>query len=132
MNAKTAKTVQISDAVSNALKAAGMSAEDFLRAALKVKVEGLTTAEGVSFPEGTAFLAWYKDRPYWGHVKNGALEFMNERFTSVSAAAVKVTNRPTNGWDFWQCKLPGKGEFVRISSLRGEVSKRRRNGKAAH
>lgn len=118
MNAKTAKTVLISDAVSNALKAVGMTPEDFLRQALNVKVEGMATAEGVTFPEGTAFLAWYKDRPYWGHVKGGAFEIMGERFTSVSSAAGKVTGRPTNGWDFWQCKVPGKSEFVRISKLR--------------
>ena len=121
MNARTAKTVQISDAVASALKAVGMTPEDFLRQALNVKVEGLT-AEGVMFPEGTAFLAWYKDRPYWGHVKNGAIEIQHERFTSVSAAAGKITNRPTNGWDFWQCKFPGKGEFVRISKLRAGES----------
>lgn len=118
MNAKTAKTVQISAAVANALNAVGMSPEDFLRQALNVQVEGLTTSEGVTFPEGSAFLAWYKERPYWGHVKNGAIEIMEERFTSVSSAAVKITGRPTNGWDFWQCKLPGKAEFVRISKLR--------------
>lgn len=33
------------------------------------------------------------------------------------SAAVKVTGRPTNGWDFWQCKMPGKAEFVRINKL---------------
>lgn len=116
---KTAKTVQISNTVVDALKAVGMTPEDFLRQALNIaKPEGMTTAEGVTFPEGTAFLAWYKDRPHWGHVKNGAIEIMGERFTSVSSAAVKVTGRPTNGWDFWQCKMPGKGEFVRISKLR--------------
>jgi hypothetical protein len=112
------KNVQISTAVAKALDAVGMSAEDFLRQALNVKVDGFSTKEGVTFPEGTAFLAWYKDRPYWGHVKNGALEIQGERFTSVSGAAAKVTKRPTNGWDFWQCKLPNSGEFVRISKLR--------------
>ena len=126
MNAKTAKTVQISNAVADALKATGFSAEDFLRVALKVEIKGLTTTEGVTFPEGTSFLAWYKDRPYWGHVKNGALEIMGERFTSVSAAAVKIAGRPMNGWDFWQCKMPGKGEFVRINTLRSEASRKRR------
>ena len=111
------KTAPISPAVAQALEAVGMTADDFLRQALNIKNGGMA-AEGVTFPEGTAFLAWYKERPYWGHVKNGALEIMGERFTSVSAAAVKVTNRPTNGWDFWQAKLPGKSEFVRISKLR--------------
>lgn len=113
------KTAPISAPVAKALEAVGMSADDFLRQALNIKPEGFTTSEGVSFPEGTAFMAWYKDRPYWGHVKAGALEFMGERFTSVSSAAGKITGRPTNGWDFWQCKLPGKSEFVRISKLRG-------------
>jgi hypothetical protein len=115
---RTAKTVQISTAVANALNAVGMTPEDFLRQALNVQVEGMATAEGVTFPEGTAFLAWYKDRPHWGHVKAGAIEIMGDRFTSVSSAAVKITGRPTNGWDFWQCKMPGKAEFVRINKLR--------------
>lgn len=132
MNTKTAKMVALSDAVANALKATGFSAEDFLRVALKVEVKGLTTAEGVCFPEGTSFMAWYKDRPYWGKVANGALEINGTRFTSVSAAAVKVTGRPTNGWDFWQCKMPGKAEFVRIDTLRDEASRKRRNRATHH
>jgi hypothetical protein len=89
-----------------------------LREVLQIKAEGLETAEGVIFPEGTAFLSWYKERPHWCHVKDGAIVIQGERFPSVSAAAVKITGRPTNGWDFWQAKLPGKSEFVRISKLR--------------
>ena len=77
------KTVQISAAVANALNAVGMSPEDFLRQALNVQVEGMATAEGITFPEGTAFLAWYKARPYWGHAKNGPFEIMGGRFTRV-------------------------------------------------
>lgn len=115
--AKTAKAFTVSPAVAKALAASKKSAEEILRAALGVMPEGLE-ADGVTFPEGTAFLAWYKDRPYWGHVKEGSIEMMGERFPSVSAAAVKITGRPTNGWDFWQCKFPNSGEFVRISKLR--------------
>lgn len=99
------KTAPISPQVVKALEAVGMSADEFLRQALNVQAEGFTT-EGVTFPEGTAFMAWYKDRPYWGHVKNGALEVMN-------------------GWDFWQCKFPGKSDFVRISTLRPAKSRSR-------
>lgn len=112
------KTVTISADVAKALALGNLNADQVLREALKLKPEGLTTAEGVTFPEGTALLAWYKDRPYWGHVKDGMIEIQDERFTSVSSAAGKITHRPTNGWDFWQCKLPGKGDFVRISKLR--------------
>lgn len=112
------KSVQISEAVAKALMESGKTAEEVLRQALKVKPEGLTTPQGYTFPEGTAFLVWYKDRPYWGTVRGGAIEIDGERFTSVSAAAAKVTQRPTtNGWEFWQVKLPGKAEFIRINKL---------------
>lgn len=124
------KTAPISPQVVKALEAVGMSADEFLRQALNIQAEGFTT-EGVTFPEGTAFMAWYKDRPYWGHVKNGALEVMGERFTSTSSAAVKVTGRPMNGWDFWQCKFPGKSDFVRISTLR-PAKKRGSAGNSVH
>jgi hypothetical protein len=118
----TPKTITVTPAIAKALAASGKSVDKLLREALGIKTAGLETAEGVVFPEGTAFLAWYKDRPYWGHVKDGAIELNGEAFPSVSAAAVKITGRPTNGWDFWQAKPPGKSEFVRISKLR-------RNGK---
>lgn len=114
----TPKTITVAPAIAKALAASGKSVDELLRDALGIKSEGLETSEGVVFPEGTAFLAWYKDRPYWGHVKDGAIDLNGERFPSVSAAAVKITGRPTNGWDFWQCKAPGKNEFVRISKLR--------------
>lgn len=108
------KTITVSDAVAKALEEAKRTADDILREVLKVPPEGLAAV----FPEGTAFLAWYKDRPYWGHVHEGLLEIQGERFTSVSSAAGKVMHRPTNGWDFWQAKLPGRAEFVKINKLR--------------
>lgn len=112
------KTTILSSPIVKALDAVGMTADEFLRSALNIKPDGLLTAEGVLFPEGTAFLAWYKDRAYWAHVRNGALELMGERFASVSSAAGKITHRPTNGWDFWQAKLPGKSDFVKLTTLR--------------
>lgn len=120
------KTIVVPAVIAKALNQSGKSVEELLRAALGIKEEGLE-ADGVIFPEGTAFMAWYKDRPYWGHVKDGAIELMGESFPSVSAAAVKITGKPTNGWDFWQCKLPGSGEFVRISKLRTNGSSRRKH-----
>ena len=118
------KTVPVSPMVAKALLEKGMSADDILRKALGVTVGGMAAAPGVIFPEGTALMTWYKDRPYWGHVRDGAIEMMGERFPSVSAAAVRITNRPMNGWDFWEAKLPGTRDFVRISTLR-PVSKRK-------
>lgn len=116
------RTITVSPDVAKALELGNLNADQILRDALNIKPEGFTTSEGVMFPEGTAFLAWYKDRPHWGHVKNGALDIQGDRFTSVSSAAGKITGRPTNGWDFWQCKVPGKSEFVRISKMRQQAA----------
>jgi hypothetical protein len=112
---------QISTLVQNKLKELNLTADEVIRKALNIKADGLQTSEGVLFPEGTAFLAWYKDRPHWGIVKEGAIEIEKEIFTSVSGAAAKVTGRPTtNGWDFWLIKLPGKNEFAPIKSFRNK------------
>jgi len=116
------RTITLSPEVAKALELGDLNAEQILREALRIKPEGFTTSEGVVFPEGTAFLAWYKDRPYWGHICGGLFEIHSEQFTSVSSAAGKITGRPTNGWDFWQCKFPGKGEFIRISKLRQQAA----------
>lgn len=110
---------QISTLVQKKLKELNLTAEDVIRKALDIKSEGFTPAEGVFFPEGTALLAWYKDRPHWGIVKNGSIDMEGEAFSSISGAAAKVTGRPTtNGWDFWLVKMPGKNEFVPIKTFR--------------
>lgn len=108
----------ISPTVQQKLKELNLTADEVLRKALNIKAEGLT-AEGIAFPEGTIFLTCYKDEVYSGKVKDGAIELQGERFTSVSAAAAKITGRPTtNGWAFWTVRLPGKNEFVPIGNLR--------------
>jgi hypothetical protein len=115
---------QISPLVQKRLKEMNLTADEVIRKALDIKAEGLSTSEGVFFPEGTAFLAWYKDRPHWGIVKEGAIEIEGKSVPSVSAAAAVVTGRPTtNGWSFWMIKLPGKNEFVPIMSFRDKAGK---------
>lgn len=110
---------QISPLVQSKLKELNATADEILRKALHIKLEGLQAAEDVFFPEGTAFLAWYKDKPRFGIVKEGAIEIEGERCPSVSAAAAKITGRPTtNGWDFWLVKVPGKNEFKPIKEFR--------------
>jgi hypothetical protein len=113
---------QLSPITQKALKERNLTAEDVIRKALQIKPEGLEAGEGVVFPEGTDFLAWYKERPYWGKVKDGAISMNGEVFTSLSGAAAKITGRPTtNGWDFWMVKVAGKNEFVKVSSFRTQV-----------
>jgi len=110
---------QLSPLVQKTLKEKNLTAEEVIRKALHIKPEGFDAGEGAFFPEGTAFLAWYKERPYWGIVKEGVLVVDGESFNSVSGAAAKITGRPTtNGWSFWFIKTAGKNEFVPISEFR--------------
>ena len=113
-----AKVTHISEAVAKALMDLGLTADAVLRDVLNIHPEGFTT-EGVTFPEGTYFRTWYKERPYWGVIKNGAIEMQGKQFTSVSAAAAHITGRPTtNGWEFWECRFPKRTDWVRIGKLK--------------
>lgn len=75
-------------------------------------------AKGVRFPEGTEFKASYKGEQYLGRVESGALMVNGNRFDSPSAAAVNITGNTVNGWNFWECKLPGSSSWRLITSLR--------------
>lgn len=76
------------------------------------------TVSGVHFPQGTEFRAEFKGIEYTGKVSSGALVVAGKRFNSPSAAAVEVTKRSTNGWNFWKCRLPGGTDWVPIRQLR--------------
>jgi hypothetical protein len=107
---------KLSPIVERKLKESGLSMEEILRNALGIKPEGFTTSDGKYFPEGTVFIAWYKNRPLAAIVESGAIKTENKSYTSLSAAAAHYTGRPTtNGWDFWSVKTPGKNEFLPIS-----------------
>jgi hypothetical protein len=73
---------------------------------------------GVTFPSGTEFRAKYKGRTYLARVEDGALVYEGTRYDSPSPAAIAVTGNSVNGWNFWQCKLPGRTNWVTIASLR--------------
>lgn len=113
----------LSQLVQKTLTDRDLNADEVIRKALDIKAEGLSTVEGVFFPEGTALLAWYKDNAHVGRVKEGAIEVNGERYSSVSGAAASITGRPTtNGWSFWMVKLPGKNDFVHIANFRKDNS----------
>jgi hypothetical protein len=77
------------------------------------------TFKGVTFPEGTQFRATYKGRTYTATIKNGLWTDSDGSVrNSPSEAAVKITNKPWNGWRFWQCKRPGDTSWVLIDTLR--------------
>lgn len=119
-----ANRFEISQAVQKILKEKNLQADEVLRKALNVKIEGFTTPDGVHFPEGTVFIAWYKGRAVSAIIKGGTINVDGKTYTSLSAAAAHFTGRPTtNGWDFWFVKAPGKSEFVPASRLAENGSK---------
>lgn len=75
-------------------------------------------AKGVRLPQGTQARAKYKGQLYLADVKDGALMLNGNRYDSPSAAAMAITKTPTNGWTFWEVKLPGQGDWITMKELR--------------
>jgi hypothetical protein len=101
---------------------ASVTYNDVLRDLLKLGTKGKNgtapilngtpwITKGVVFPHGTEFRATYKGASYSAHVDHGALIFNGTKYFSLSPAAIAITERPTNGWIFWQCKLPGQNTW---------------------
>jgi Restriction Enzyme Adenine Methylase Associated len=104
--------IQISATVQRELNKRNLTADEVLREALGVKITGLISGNKF-FPEGTVFVAWYKNKALSAIVKDGALECEGQRYSSLSAAAAHYTRRPTtNGWDFWSVRKKGTTEFL--------------------
>lgn len=76
------------------------------------------TTKGVHFPAGTEFRATYKSQTYLARVASGALVLNGERFDSPSAAAMKITGNPVNGWTFWECRMPGQAKWQILKAFR--------------
>ena len=74
--------------------------------------------KGVRFPAGTEFRAVYKGQTYLGRVEKGALSLAGKRYDAPSAAAMSITGINVNGWNFWQCRMPGRPDWVAINMLR--------------
>jgi predicted CopG family antitoxin len=75
-------------------------------------------SKGVRFPAGTEFRANYKGQTWLGRVERRALAVNGQRFDTPSAAAVAITKSPTNGWTFWECRLPGQSSWQILKGLR--------------
>lgn len=73
---------------------------------------------GVIFPLGTEFQANYKGQKIKAIVREGGLLYEGKIYDSPSAAACAITETSVNGWRFWNCRLPGKTEWISIDSLR--------------
>lgn len=111
------KSITVSPEVIRALSSSNKTADEILREVLNIKAEGLATPEGVIFTEGSLFLAWHKDRPYWGRVENSALIIDGQTFQTLASATRHITHRGGGGWDFWMVKLPDSPDFVKIETF---------------
>lgn len=77
---------------------------------------------GESFPHGTDFRCLHKGQAHFGKVDNGFLRFNGKKFSSPSAAAMDITKNSVNGWNFWECRLPGRTKWISINKLRGKIN----------
>jgi len=77
--------------------------------------------KGVRFPAGTEFRATYKGQTYLARVENGALVLDGKRYDAPSAAAMSITRVNVNGWNFWECRLPGQAAWRLISQMRKQA-----------
>lgn len=75
--------------------------------------------KGIRFPEGTEFRAAYKGVTHHASVKGGVFvdEHGNVR-NSPSEAACAITQTSVNGWNFWECRLPGATKWRPLKALR--------------
>ena len=74
--------------------------------------------KGVEFPSGTQFRATYKGQVYYASVTEAGLVFCEESYNSPSAAAMAITEKPVNGWTFWECQFPDSDQWIVIKTLR--------------
>ena len=108
---------------------------DVLRELLGLKPENLDSrkvgdipspedwiVKGVRFPVGTEFRANYKGKVYMGRAEGAAFVLSGQRYLSPSPAAVSITGHGINGWDFWECRLPGKSSWQYMNVLRSSNS----------
>lgn len=108
-------TLIVSPIVVKRLREEKINADTILRAALNIPSDGFTASDGTFFPEGTVFVAWYKEKAVSAVVTGGKIKVDNKFYSSLSAAAAHHTGRATtNGWGFWLQKIPGEAAFVPI------------------
>ena len=70
-------------------------------------------------PLPLALRAEYKGKTYRARLRrDGHVAMKGGPYTSLSSAAVAITGRPTNGWQFWTCER-GRGNWVRLNEMKG-------------
>lgn len=75
-------------------------------------------SRGTSVPDGTEFRVHYKKKSYFARVVGSQLIFNGREAVTLSNAAKLITGNNVNGWDFWECQLPGETGWRKASTLR--------------
>ncbi|MCC6328343.1 MAG: DUF2924 domain-containing protein [Acidobacteria bacterium] len=74
--------------------------------------------KGAVLPHGTELRMNYGGREYRAEIFDGAFLYGGESFKAPSPAAVAITKNPVNGWNYWDCKLPGSTKWEPIKKFR--------------
>lgn len=78
----------------------------FAAATAPVSLDDLVAAGLIARDE--ELVAHFHGTEHRARLRETAIEMNGERYASLSAAAVAVTGRPTNGWAFWRAHVGGK------------------------
>lgn len=91
----------------------------------------LVTGRGGRLPHGTILSGSYGGHEFEAVVRDGAVVFEGERYSSLSAAALAAIQstgadrKASNGWRFWKRQDPKDGEWKTCAEVRGGVVSRR-------
>jgi hypothetical protein len=73
-------------------------------------------------PADAELLASPHGQQHLARLRGAEIELKGQLYPSLSAAAVAVTGKPTNGWTFWRVRI-GE-EAVPLAKLREELQQR--------
>jgi Restriction Enzyme Adenine Methylase Associated/Protein of unknown function (DUF2924) len=73
-------------------------------------------------PADARLLAKVHGQEHVARVRDGNIELNGQVYPSLSAAAVAITGKPTNGWTFW--RIAAGEKFVPLAKLRDELRER--------
>lgn len=70
----------------------------------------------IDLPKGTELRARYKRKDYIAYVIDGRTLALNEnRYSSLSGAAMGITHSPVSGYAFWKIRDPNTQRWIRLA-----------------
>lgn len=79
----------------------------------------------IDLPKGTELRARYKGNDYIAYVIDGRTLALNEnRYSSLSGAAMAITHSPVSGYAFWKIRDPNTQRWIRLTEYKRAEYKR--------